>query len=92
MQRIEDWLEKLGMSEYARRFSENDIDASVLRLLTDQDLKVRRSLRISVAPTLDLSVKLLTFDCAETTRHEQGSRQVSPAAPNACKGSRSDYY
>src|SRR5215831_5193423 len=39
MQRIEDWLEKLGMSEYARRFSENDIDASVLHLLTDQDLK-----------------------------------------------------
>jgi class 3 adenylate cyclase len=31
--------EKLGMSEYARRFSENDIDISVLRHLTDQDLK-----------------------------------------------------
>jgi hypothetical protein len=39
MQRIEDWLEKLGMSEYAQRFTENDIDISVLRHLTDQDLK-----------------------------------------------------
>ena len=39
MQRIEDWLRKLGMSEYARRFTENDIDTSVLRHLTDQDLK-----------------------------------------------------
>src|SRR6266540_4484958 len=39
MQRIEDWLRNLGMSEYARRFTENDIDTSVLRHLTDQDLK-----------------------------------------------------
>ena len=39
MQQIADWLEKLGMSEYAQRFAENDIDISVLRDLTDQDLK-----------------------------------------------------
>ena len=39
MQEIADWLEKLGMSEYAQRFAENDIDVSVLRHLTDQDLK-----------------------------------------------------
>ena len=39
MQPIADWLEKLGMSEYAQRFAENDIDISVLRHLTDQDLK-----------------------------------------------------
>jgi class 3 adenylate cyclase len=36
---ISDWLEKLGMSEYAQRFAENDIDTAVLRHLTDQDLK-----------------------------------------------------
>jgi len=39
MQQIADWLEKLGMSEYTQRFAENDIDVSVLRHLTDQDLK-----------------------------------------------------
>ena len=39
MQEIADWLEKLGMSEYAERFAENDIDTAVLRHLTDQDLK-----------------------------------------------------
>jgi hypothetical protein len=39
MQQIADWLEKLGMSEYARRFAENDIDSSVLPHLSDQDLK-----------------------------------------------------
>jgi predicted ATPase/class 3 adenylate cyclase len=37
--RIEDWLASLGMSEYSQRFADNDIDASVLRDLTDQDLK-----------------------------------------------------
>ena len=36
---IADWLEKLGMSEYTERFAENGIDVSVLRHLTDQDLK-----------------------------------------------------
>ena len=39
MQQIADWLEKLGMSEYARRFAENRIDFSVLPELTDLDLK-----------------------------------------------------
>ena len=36
---ISDWLEKLGMSEYAERFAENRIDLSVLPDLTDQDLE-----------------------------------------------------
>src|SRR5271167_3032741 len=38
MQRIADWLEKLGMSEYAERFAENRIDLSVLPDPTDEDL------------------------------------------------------
>jgi class 3 adenylate cyclase len=36
---ITEWLALLGLSEYAQRFSENDIDVTVLRHLTDQDLK-----------------------------------------------------
>ncbi len=39
MQQIADWLKQLGMSEYVERFAESDIDTSVLRDLTDQDLK-----------------------------------------------------
>ena len=39
MQQIADWLEKLGMSEYAQRFADNRIDFAVLPDLTDQDLK-----------------------------------------------------
>jgi class 3 adenylate cyclase len=39
VQEIADWLDKLGMSEYAQRFAENRIDFSVLPDLTDQDLE-----------------------------------------------------
>jgi class 3 adenylate cyclase/predicted ATPase len=39
MRQIADWLKKLGMSEYAERFAENDIDMAVLPDLTDQHLK-----------------------------------------------------
>ena len=39
MQEIADWLDKLGMSEYAQRFAENRIDFSVLSDLSDQDLE-----------------------------------------------------
>jgi class 3 adenylate cyclase/tetratricopeptide (TPR) repeat protein len=39
MQQMADWLEKLGMSEYAKPFAENRIDFSVLPDLTDQDLE-----------------------------------------------------
>jgi hypothetical protein len=39
MEEVADWLEKLGMSEYTQSFAEHKIDVSVLRDLTDQDLK-----------------------------------------------------
>jgi uncharacterized protein YjiS (DUF1127 family) len=39
MLEIADWLENLGMSEYAQRFAENGIDVAALRHLTEQDLK-----------------------------------------------------
>src|SRR5262245_58957090 len=39
MQQVEDWLVKLGLSEYAQRFAENGIGLASLRHLTDQDLK-----------------------------------------------------
>src|SRR5215831_12140955 len=39
MQQIADWLEKLGLEQYAQRFAENDVDFDLLADLTDQDLK-----------------------------------------------------
>ena len=39
MQQVSDWLEKLGLGQYAQRFADNDISFSILPDLTDQDLK-----------------------------------------------------
>ena len=39
MQQIADWLEKLGMSEYAQRFAENGITVAALPYLSDQGFK-----------------------------------------------------
>jgi len=39
MQQVADWLEKLGLGQYAQRFADNGIDFSVLGYLTDQDLE-----------------------------------------------------
>ncbi|HWX34458.1 MAG TPA: adenylate/guanylate cyclase domain-containing protein [Steroidobacteraceae bacterium] len=39
MQQTADWLEKLGLGQYAQRFAENDINFVVLSDLTDQDLE-----------------------------------------------------
>jgi hypothetical protein len=39
VEQIADWLEKLGLGQYAKVFADNDIDVSVLPHLTDQDLK-----------------------------------------------------
>jgi len=39
MQQVAKWLKSLGLDQYAQRFAENCIDASVLRDLTEQDLE-----------------------------------------------------
>ena len=39
MRQIADWLQKLGLGQYAKAFAENDINFGVLPDLTDQDLK-----------------------------------------------------
>ena len=36
---VADWLETLGLGQYAQGFSKNDITFAILRDLTDQDLK-----------------------------------------------------
>jgi class 3 adenylate cyclase len=39
MRDIAEWLASIGLSEYAQRFADNAIDLSVVRDLTEQDLK-----------------------------------------------------
>ena len=82
MQQIADWLEKLGMSEYAQRFAENDIDASVLPHLTDQNLK---ELGISVGHRLKMLAAIRELGGTLTTverllRRRSQSRRMQPSA------------
>ena len=86
MQQIADWLEKLGMSEYAQRFAENEIDFSVLRHLTDQDLKElascsgiggkcsRRSPSLAVQPLQRLSTRAHRAESRKTLLNAAKSR------------------
>jgi SAM domain (Sterile alpha motif) len=39
MQQVADWLDKLGLGQYAQRFAENDADFALLAKLNDADLK-----------------------------------------------------
>ena len=39
MPSVRQWLASLGLSEYADRFAEHRIDFSILKDLTDKDLK-----------------------------------------------------
>src|SRR5215467_8931179 len=81
MQQIADWLEKLGLSEYAQRFADNHIDFSILGDLTDQHLK-----DLGVA-SLGHRLKILRA-IAELDRQE--AKEAPPAAARATrKGSAS---
>ena len=93
MQNVADWLENLGMSEYAQRFAENRIDFSVLPDLTDQDLKDlgvvlgdRRKMLRAIAK-LDATSEAVTLmpkpasalsDCGGATRTGRGRDQRTP--------------
>ena len=78
MQQIAEWLEKLGMSEYAQRFAENGIDVSVLRYLTDQDLK---NIGVLLGHRRKILARLKLEDtCGES--HPVQRHAAPPIAPN----------
>ena len=81
MQQIADWLEKLGLSEYAQRFAENAIDLSVIRDLTEQDLKDlgvllghRRKILRAIAE-LDGVAPAPTETATEPALHDEAERR-----------------
>src|SRR6516164_11257513 len=76
MRQIADWLEKLGLSEYAPRFAENHIDFTILPDLTDQDLE-----KIGVA-SLGHRRKLLRA-IADLEASEKSAAAIAVAAPAA---------
>jgi class 3 adenylate cyclase/predicted ATPase len=73
MQQIAEWLEKLGLGQYAQRFAENDISFVILPDLTDQDLE-----KIGVASLGHR--RLLLRAIADLNRIEKGPLGVPAAA------------
>ena len=72
MQQVSNWLEKLGLGQYAQRFAENDISFSVLTDLTDQDLK-------EIGVSLGHRRQLLRA-IAELPNREKDAPKAAPAA------------
>ena len=62
MQQMAEWLRTLDMSEYAESFAANDIDTSVLRHLTDQDL---RELGVSLGHRRKMLAAIAEFGSTE---------------------------
>jgi len=82
MQQIDDWLKNLGMPEYAQRFAENYVDTSVLRDLTDQDLKDlgvplghRRKMLRSIAELHGTAAPQAQQIAAEPTQRDSAERR-----------------
>src|SRR5271169_3092150 len=75
MQQIAEWLEKLGLGQYARHFADNGVDFSVLPDLTDQDLE-------KLGVLLGHRRKLLR-SIAELNGGDKGTPKAAVAAPVA---------
>src|SRR5262245_48459943 len=76
MQQIADWLQKLGLGQYAHRFAENDITFVILPDLTDQDLE-----KIGVA-SLGHRRQLLRAISELKSAPEPGTVTAAPIAPH----------
>jgi class 3 adenylate cyclase/predicted ATPase len=90
MQKIADWLEKLGMPEYGECFAENKIDLSVLPHLTDQDLKDigvplghRRKMLAAVAQLDDTSIAEARVPAPGSLKPQPPVASTSPPTPEA---------
>ena len=76
MQQTTDWLERLGLVQYAQRFAENDISFSVLPDLTDQDLK-------DIGVSLGHRRQLLRAIAELTGREKDAPKAAVATAPSA---------
>jgi hypothetical protein len=76
MQQVADWLEKLGLGQYAQRFAENDISFSVLPDLTDQHLK-------EIGVSLGHRLQLLRAIAELTSTEKEAPKAAVPTAASA---------
>ena len=77
MKGIAEWLASIGLGEYAQRFTENAIDLSVVRDLTEQDLK---DLGVLLGHRRKMLRAIAELDGAASHQPKQ--------RPNRCRGTR----
>src|SRR6516164_9359770 len=75
MQQVADWLQKLGLGQYAQRFAENDISFSVLPDLTDQDLK---EIGVSLGHRRQLLRAIMELKGSETVAPKLTNENIAP--------------
>src|SRR6516164_4750202 len=78
MQGVTDWLEKLGLSEYAQRFADNAIDLSVLPDLTDQDLE---KIGVLLGHRRKILRAIAVFDRGPAAQNDAAKATKSSATP-----------
>jgi class 3 adenylate cyclase len=78
MQQIADWLQKLGLGQYAQRFVENDISIAVLPDLTDQDLK---EIGVSLGHRRQLLRAITELKGGETGTPKPATEVIAPVTP-----------
>ena len=77
MGEVDEWLERLGLGQYAAAFAEHDIDREILPDLTDQDLE-------KLGLSLGHRKKLLRA-IAELGRRDGGAQREAEASPRAAE-------
>jgi class 3 adenylate cyclase/tetratricopeptide (TPR) repeat protein len=80
MQQVANWLQKLGLGQYAQRFAENDISFGILPDLTDQDLK---ELGVaSLGHRRQLLRAITELKGGETIAPKSTNENIAPVAPH----------
>ena len=64
---VSEWLEKLGLGQYASNFTDNDIDTQLLAQLTDADLKELGISSLGHRKTIFSAIKTLNQNESEPT-------------------------
>jgi len=82
VQEIADWLERLGLGQYAQRFAENEIDVAVLPHLTDQDLK---DIGIPLGHRRKILAAISEPTVAAQATPEPSAAAMAPKAPDAAE-------
>ena len=81
MQQIADWLQKLGLGQYAQTFAENEIDVSVLPHLTDQDLK---DIGVPLGPRRKI-LAAITAEIGTTNATPEPAASIEPKAQDTAE-------